>query len=355
VAPTITLHSRTAANANGWNNTDVTVVWDCADALSDVVAGTVSDTKSAETPGATANGTCSDKAGNTASANVTGIKIDKQAPSVGYLSSTPAPNANGWYKTDVTATFRATDALSGFDALATLTKDANATTSGEGAAVTVGSPAFTDQAGNSAVAGTATSAAFKIDKTAPVNIQWTGGPTAGGSYYFGSVPGAPECTASDALSTIDYCGVTGYATGVGAHTMTATADDKAGNEATATRSYTVLAWTVRGFYQPVDMSGVWNTVKNGSTVPLKWEMFSGSTELTDVAKVQSIIATTLSCGAGVEDPIEETIATTGNTVLRYDGSQFIDNWQTPKKPNTCYRVTMTAIDGSKVSALFKLK
>ena len=53
--------------------------------------------------------------------------------------------------------------------------------------------------------------------------------------------------------------------------MTATADDVAGNETTATRSYTVLAWTLTGFYQPVDMNNVVNTVKGGSTVPLKFE------------------------------------------------------------------------------------
>ena len=35
-----------------------------------------------------------------------------------------------------------------------------------------------------------------------------------------------------------------------------------------------------GYYQPVDMNGVWNTVKGGSTVPLKFELFAGTTELT---------------------------------------------------------------------------
>ena len=40
-------------------------------------------------------------------------------------------------------------------------------------------------------------------------------------------------------------------------------------------SYTVLAWEVRGFYQPTDMGDVWNTVKNGATVPLKFEVFAG--------------------------------------------------------------------------------
>ena len=58
--------------------------------------------------------------------------------------------------------------------------------------------------------------------------------------------------------------------------MTATATDNAGRTATATRSYTVNAWTTKGFYQPVDMDGVYNTVKGGSTVPLKFELFAGT-------------------------------------------------------------------------------
>jgi hypothetical protein len=355
VNPTITLNSRTPANANGWNNTNVTVVWDCADALSGVEAAQASDVKTAEAAGQTASGTCQDEAGNTAGASVGNIKIDKTAPTVAYLSATSSPNVNGWYKSNVTATFRATDNLSGFDASSTLTKDATSTTSGEGLAVTVGSPAFTDQAGNNASAGTATSAAYKIDKTAPAGFVWNGGPDNGASYYFGSVPGAPTCSASDALSGLDACIVTGYSNDVGPHTMTATATDIAGNSASVTRSYTVLAWTLNGFFQPVDMSGVWNTVKNGSTIPLKWRMFAGSTEIKDVAMVKSVTAAIVACSGGTEDVIEEVVTTTGGTVLRYDGTQFIDNWKTPSKPGTCYRATVTAMDGSKTSALFKLK
>jgi hypothetical protein len=51
------------------------------------------------------------------------------------------------------------------------------------------------------------------------------------------------------------------------------------------------------------------------------------------------------------------MVTTGGTSLRYDstGGQFIYNWQTPKKPNTCYNVTMTATDGSTLTAYFKLR
>jgi hypothetical protein len=123
---------------------------------------------------------------------------------------------------------------------------------------------------------------------------------------------------------------------------------------------TVGAWTLKGFYQPVDMPTpttlVYNIVKGGSTVPLKFEMFAGSTELTNVANVKSLTYAQTSCSAtAITDDIE-TLAT-GGTVLRYDstGGQFIYNWKTPTGAGTCYRATMTALDGSSLVAYFKTK
>jgi large repetitive protein len=81
VNPTITFHSQVpVANANGWNNTDVTVNWDCGDALSGPVNASVSDVRSAEGT-ADASGTCVDLAGNSASATRQ-VKIDKTDPVV---------------------------------------------------------------------------------------------------------------------------------------------------------------------------------------------------------------------------------------------------------------------------------
>jgi hypothetical protein len=211
----------------------------------------------------------------------------------------------------------------------------------------------TDAAGNE---GAASFVVSVVDTTAPA-ITWVGGPAAGGSYVFGSVPAAATCTAVDIVSGVVPCDVTGYGTTVGSHSLMATAVDAAGNTATDSRSYSVSAWTLRGFYQPVDMNGVWNSVKGGSTVPLKFEVFAGSTELTGTSAVLSFTQKEVSCQSGstVTDVIEVT--STGGTTLRYDatGGQFIQNWQTPKKAGACYVVTMTTQDGSKLSASFKLK
>jgi hypothetical protein len=135
--------------------------------------------------------------------------------------------------------------------------------------------------------------------------------------------------------------------------MTATATDNAGNVETATSSYTVLNWTINGFYAPVDR-GIHNLVKGGATVPLKFEVFAGSTELTNINIIQTFTQR-ISCTSGTGDDIEQYA--TGGTSLRYDtvSGQFIFNWQTPRQPGTCYRVTMTTLDGSSIYADFKLK
>ncbi|HYI15024.1 MAG TPA: PxKF domain-containing protein, partial [Thermomicrobiales bacterium] len=117
-----------------------------------------------------------------------------------------------------------------------------------------------------------------------------------------------------------------------------------------------VLYDISGFYRPVDMNGVVNTVKGGSTVPLKFEVFNGSVELTDTAIV-TMSAKQITCATGAPtDAIEEIVAT-GGTGLRYDttSGQFIYNWKTPKKAGTCYAVTATTSDGSSITAFFKLK
>jgi hypothetical protein len=171
------------------------------------------------------------------------------------------------------------------------------------------------------------------------------------------VPAAPTCTASDDVSGLAGCGVTGYGTGVGTHTLVATATDNAGRTATLQRTYTVEPWTLNGFFSPVDMGGVWNIVRNGATVPLKFEVFARTTELTDVAVVDSFVAKGVTCPGANASSDDVEFTTTGGTTLRYDATagQFIQNWQTPKKPGNCYAVTMTTDDGSTITANFKLK
>ncbi len=97
---------------------------------------------------------------------------------------------------------------------------------------------------------------------------------------------------------------------------------------------TIGAWSLMGFYQPVDMSTttiIWNSIKGGSTVPLKFNIFANGVEKKAITDVQGFAVAEVSCSsAGFTTDVEFT--TTGGTSLRYDttGGQFIQNWQTPK-------------------------
>jgi hypothetical protein len=251
---------------------------------------------------------------------------------------------------EVSNTFTASDGLSG---VAGPNPVSPSTGSAEGVGITVNSGPFSDLAGNTTSG--VDSAAFAIDLSDPTDLAFSS--VLGGSYIFGSVPPAPTCTATDAVSGLAGCVVTGYSTLVGTHTVLATATDNAGRTAAVSAAYTVLPWTLNGFYSPVDMGGILNVVKGGATVPLKFEVFAGPTELTAVSSIASFRTAAIDCGTqtGASDEIE--IVSTGGTILRYDGTggQFIQNWQTPKTPGLCYRVTMTTLDGSALQAWFRMK
>lgn len=270
--------------------------------------------------------------------------VDTGNPAISASNSPAvADGTNGWYTQPVGVDFTCSD--TGGSGIASCIGDTTLSTDGADQSA---SGLATDWAANTAAAS---SDPVKIDQHAPTSIQFGGVQ----NQIFGDSALAPTCTADDATSGVDSCVVTGLSTSVGSHTLTATATDRAGNQSTAQTSYTVAPWSLRGFSQPTDMGGTLNTVKGGSTVPLKFEVFKGSTELSGLDAVKSLTASKITCTGAPVDDVE--LVTTGGTSLRYDatGGQFIQNWQTPKTVGTCYKVTMTAQDDSSISALFKTK
>lgn len=211
-----------------------------------------------------------------------------------------------------------------------------------------------------------TSKAYKLDSQAP-QITLSGVPT---SFYFGHAPAAPSCVGQDPApgsGLTGNCVTSGWNANAavgGPYTVTGTQNDVAGNTGQSSAQYSVLAWTTAGFHQPVDMSPsdtapVWNNVKNGSTVPLKFNVYAGQLELTDPATtVQTTVKVLqVACSVGSDAPVEE-LAATGGTSLRYDttAGQFVFNWQTPKKAGSCYKASVMMKDNvTSVSAFFKLK
>jgi hypothetical protein len=312
--------------------------------------------------------TAADAAGNTEN-DSDAAQIDTQAPVINDAGPTASPDGtDNWYKTAVTNTFTVTDATSGlsaactaaFPAVSGVNTRAVTTGSTEGTNVSVFSGTCADDAGN--VATTVESANFKVDLQDPYNVHFIGGPAANATYFYGFVPAAPTCGATDDLSGVLGCTVTGYSDTVGAQTVTSTATDNAGRQKAASRNYTVAGWTMTGFYNPVDMTPqgasvpTYNTIKGGQTVPLKFELFAGTTELTSTASVSGITAKETTCKTtGAVDDVEATA--TGGTSLRYDTSagQYVYNWQTPKTSNRCYAVTVAARDGSAKTAYFWTK
>ena len=158
--PTITASVSPGANGNGWNNTDVTVTFTCDDADSGIASCTNPITLTTEGAGQSATGTAEDNEGNTATVTVTGINIDKTAPTISG-SAAPAANGNGWNNTDVTVSYSVADALSGVDTGSGGYGDDVLSSEGAGQSA---SGSVTDLAGNSA---SDTVSGINIDKTAP--------------------------------------------------------------------------------------------------------------------------------------------------------------------------------------------
>ena len=160
-SPTITVTRAPAANAAGWNNTDVTVALTCSDALSGIKSctGGGSVTVSAQGANQSVSGVAVDNADNSVTGGLSGISIDKTAPTLTGAPTTPA-NGNGWYSGNVSIGWSAADALSGLAGAV----PSNSTITGEGSGLKAAAT-VSDKAGNTT---NANSAPVNIDRTAPI-------------------------------------------------------------------------------------------------------------------------------------------------------------------------------------------
>lgn len=362
IAPTITKESATpAANANGWNNTDVTVVFKAVDALSTPdsacetafsgAGGTQSKVVTGEGAALTVSSdSCTDEAGNTAAAISSGtIKIDRTAP----LVSCVAPLTTPWYNADVSVSCTATDALSGLapasDAGFTLA------TSGEGSALMTPSKTVSDQAGNAAPQ-VGPYGPYKVDKTAPV-VGVTG--VTATQYIKGSVPVA-GCSTTDALSgvktaatlTMGGTNVNGVGTFIATCSGAVDNADNVGNTASVT--YTVI-YAFAGFFQPIDMGDVLNRVKAGSAIPVKFSL--GGNQGLNILQAGSPSSGVIPCD--LSDPVDEIESTVnaGGSSLTYDATanQYVYVWKTDKAwAGTCRQLVVVLNDGTAHTANFQL-
>ena len=346
IAPTVTHTLTPAANANDWNNADVTVHFDAADddAGSGVDASTVTEDVAVteETAGLLVAGSAADVAGNLGTDRVL-VKLDKTAPTITGEVTGGTPGGDGWYVGPVTVTFGCADALSG---VAICPEPVRLTSNGTNSAVGT----VTDRAGNTA---TTTVDGIRIDTEKPaltnadVNV-------AGQTYLLGNAPTA-TCTASDAVSGVASCRVTvsgGKANGVGTFTWTATATDRAGNITTLSGTYQVV-YRFDGFLQPVNdtahqVGASTSIFKAGSTVPAKLRLRRA--DGTVVQATTSPVWLTPVKGSSTSAPVDETAysasADSGST-FRYDSTeqQYLYHWKTTNAGGNYWRMGVSLDDG----------
>lgn len=340
IAPTVMHGLSPAANANDWNNSDLTVTFTATDddSGSGIARFTDPVNVSVETAGRLVAGSATDTAGNVGTDSVT-VKLDKTAPSISAAIASGVVGSNGWYLGPVKVRFSCADALSG---IATCTDDMTLTANGANTA----NGATADRAGNSAAT---VLSGIKIDMEAPsitsVNV-------AGGFYTLGAVPAA-TCSASDSFSgLLGTCAVTvtgGTPNGVGTFLYTATATDSAGNTSVSRGSYKVV-YRFDGFLQPINDTahqiGVATSVfKGGSTVPVKFQLKTASGTVVLSSSAPKWL--TPDQGSAMSLPVDEslhTAAADSGSSYRGDGGQYIYNWKTGTGGHY-YRIGVLLDDG----------
>ncbi|HEX4687644.1 MAG TPA: PxKF domain-containing protein [Nocardioides sp.] len=342
IAPTVTHTLNPAANAQGWNNGDVTVTFSAKDDDQGSGVASVSDpvTVSTETSGTNVTGTAHDTAGNVGTDTVK-IKLDKTKPTISGAITSGTLGDNGWYVGPVTVSFTCTDDRSG---VATCPDPVVLTSNGTNQSA---SGTAHDVAGNQA---SATVNDIKIDQEKPtittVNVQ------GGSTYTLGSVP-KPVCTATDSFSGPRTCSVQvtgGNANGVGTFAWTATARDGAGNTTTQSGTYKV-AYQFDGFLQPINdtahqVGTTTSIFKAGSTVPVKLVLKNAAGTVVQPASTPEWMSPVK--GSSTSAPVDESMYSApadSGAAFRSDGGQWIYNWKTPSSGGNYWRIGVKLDDG----------
>jgi hypothetical protein len=191
---------------------------------------------------------------------------------------------------------------------------------------------------------------FSFDDTAPIITITT--PPDGASYTLGSTVLADYACADEAggsgLASCVGTVADGAAidTGtVGAKLFTVDAEDNAGNTASLTHDYTV-AYDFDGFLAPIENPPVFNSVKAGAGVPVRFSL-NGDQGLGILATGYPK-STKIGCDSLAPlDAVEETV-TAGSSGLHYDAvaDEYTYVWKTSKAwAGSCRQLDVQLADG----------
>ncbi|HTU68093.1 MAG TPA: PxKF domain-containing protein [Steroidobacteraceae bacterium] len=349
-APVITPTLVGTSGNNGWYRGDVTVDWSVNEFPVSLVSSTgcESSTVTADTSGV--GRICSATSqGGTATGSVT-IKRDATPPTLSFGSFSPAPNASGWNKTNVTVPFTRADALSG---VASTSATSPLTISAEGEAVT-GQVTVTDNAGNSQTFSTAPR---NIDKTAPVVVITA--PANGATYgFYQDVEAAYSCTDVSLVSCTaptpegDYINTKVD----GSKTFKVTAKDAVAFTTNVTNTYNVEQhFNFDGFLPNVVPPPSPNLVAKGSLVPIRWRLPDGhGGYVSNPASFTSATVQSYSC-SGTVVPLNDPAS--GAAGISFDPATkvFTYNWQTSTSWTNCRKLVIKLKDDSLHELIFKFQ
>jgi hypothetical protein len=328
-----------AANANGWNNSDVTVTWNWSDTGGPGIDPANCPTSSTSSGEGTMqlSASCTDVKGLQGSASYT-VQVDKTPPQTSAVAS-PLPNTAGWNNSNVTVTLNATEKLSGIDHTE-YKLDAGGWTTYNGTVSITSEGKHVLQYRSVDVAGNVESAQqlpINIDKTAPTLTFGTPSPAPNASGWNNTNVSIP-CTPADAVSGVatvtPACPLTLSTEGAVA-TSTVTVTDLAGNTATFTSPAFMIDKT------PPTISAAAATPPNGNngwyTSPVTVD-FSCTDALSGVATCPSP-QTLSSDGSAVSSTAQTAADKAGNT-------SAASNVMTVKIDKTPPAVTYTGNAGS---------
>jgi sugar lactone lactonase YvrE len=335
----------------GWYTGDVQVSWAINESPASILSSNGCDTGSVIADTAGVIFTCTVvSGGGTASSSVT-VKRDATPPVLSFGTPSPAPNVNGWNKTNVSVPFTRSDALSG---LASTSTTSPLVISSEGAGVT-GQVVVTDLAGNTA---TFASVPRNIDKAAPIVTLTT--PANGANYgFYQDVIGDFSC---QDLSLLSCVGNTANGEAVntrtaGARTFKVTGKDLALFSSAVTNSFTVdSSFNFTGFLAPSSEPPTLNLVARGSLVPIRWQLPDGNGGfVTNTASFSSASVGSLTCGSAPVVPYGDTAGGPAGITFDAATNSFVYNWQTTASWTGCRKLTIKLKDNSLHELRFKFQ